>query len=104
PVSAHITLFRIFLSLLRRPPRPPLFPYTTLFRPPGRVPRVAAAARQDGRLRHPRRPRGLPDGRPTRADGPRPARPVGPPRRIPGDRKSTRLTPVTVKSRMPSSA
>src|SRR5690606_20676764 len=55
------------LSLLR-PPRPTLFPYTTLFRSPPRAPRERA-----------------PSGRPTRraGTGPARARPPGPPRAAP---------------------
>src|SRR5438445_9860930 len=57
----------IFFSTLRRPPRSTLFPYTTLFRSPGRT-------RPSSPLRSRRRNRG-------RSPGRSPA----------GDRKSTRL-------------
>src|SRR5207248_7382328 len=32
--TCHLSLSPIFPSILRPPPRPPLFPYTTLFRSP----------------------------------------------------------------------
>src|SRR5438034_3768879 len=32
------SLFRIYFSMIRRPPRSTLFPYTTLFRSPHRIP------------------------------------------------------------------
>src|SRR5437764_10684864 len=39
------------LSLIRRPPRSTLFPYTTLFRSPSALERVRQAAKQDKQLR-----------------------------------------------------
>src|SRR6266576_4422666 len=59
-----ITFFFFFFLMIRRPPRSTLFPYTTLFRPDGRL-----AGPGDGRCRR------------------RDVRPRGHPR----DRKSTRL-------------
>src|SRR6478672_12391038 len=47
---ADVRLF--FFSMLRRPPRSTLFPYTTLFRPGSRAPLTARA-----RIRSPRRGR-----------------------------------------------
>src|SRR6267143_6745870 len=60
--------FFFFFLMIRRPPRSTLFPYTTLFRSPGAIPRLTA---QGGRKRP-----GLPPARPKE-------------RRE--DRKSTRL-------------
>src|SRR5690606_23687796 len=59
----------VFLLLRRRPPRPPLFPYTTLFRSTRDPrPRVCAGDRLQPPRHHPRRPRGCPDaGRPDRS-------------------------------------
>src|SRR6266498_1916420 len=67
----------VFFFMIRRPPRSTLFPYTTLFRSPGR-----------GRGR---RVRPAPPGRrrPARRPGSQPARP--------GDRKSTRLNSSHVR-------
>src|SRR5262245_65127950 len=61
---------------MRRPPRPTLFPYTTLFRSPPAGPHAHPARPREG-LRGPRRP----------------AQPDGALHRLPagGDRKSTRL-------------
>src|SRR3712207_8634363 len=61
--------------MIRRPPRSTLFPYTTLFRSPLRLPGPPAGGAPQGRLR--RRVR-------READLRRPARPAP-------DRKSTRL-------------
>src|SRR5690554_7300236 len=62
-------LFPFFFLMIRRPPRSTLFPYTTLFRSPCRVPRPRAA----------RSPVPCPD------------------RRRSGDRKSTRLNSSHVR-------
>src|SRR5206468_4685799 len=40
-----VRIARFFFSLIRRPPRPTLFPYTTLFRSPGHGPRGGAGQR-----------------------------------------------------------
>src|SRR5699024_12763904 len=50
-LTAHVVIF--FFLLCRRPPRPTLFPYTTLFRSPGQRLRAgvrAAGAAAAGRL------------------------------------------------------
>src|SRR3712207_7042689 len=79
------TVRLFFFLMIRRPPRSPLFPYTTLFRSPalGHVQRPALAARRAiGRRRAARGDRGrvaVPDGHGD------PEAPEGP------DRKSTRL-------------
>src|SRR3712207_8853018 len=67
--------------MIRRPPRSTLFPYTTLFRSPGRTSARSAHHRR-------RRPRRTSDGR-----SPREAGGQGAERRraTTGDRKSTRL-------------
>src|SRR5205814_9697809 len=71
-----------FFSVLRRPPRPTLFPYTTLFRSPR--PEVTAATVPGERAAEPAtRPAALPGATLSRRGvTPRPAAP---------DRKSTRL-------------
>src|SRR5258705_9554404 len=76
--------------MLRRPPRSPLFPYTTLFRSP-----APHTARDSGGTVGPRRsapPGGGRPGRPRRGNPGRPGRPPpgGADLRGP-DRKSTRL-------------
>src|SRR5207249_12310753 len=84
-----LTFSSLFFSMLRRPPRSTLFPYTTLFRslrPHRRPPREGVF---EGRLP------GEPAAARVRHVGRRPDR---------GDRKSTRLNSVTFRSRMPSSA
>src|SRR2546422_4932704 len=61
-----------FFLMIRRPPRSTLFPYTTLFRSPGRVAgrgRSSAGKARDNRCRRRRRPRlslALPDRKSTR--------------------------------------
>src|SRR5207244_7305628 len=84
-----------FISLRRRPPRPPLFPYTTLFRSR----RARGRGRDEDSRRGRRRGRGRPEGlgdRRSRADehdlglhGGR--RLSDAPREALEDRKSTRL-------------
>src|SRR3712207_9342993 len=91
-----------FFLMIRRPPRSTLFPYTTLFRSPGTVigdaigqafqSRTGWTARLDRRALS-----GFVDQNVTLGVRPEEIRPVT-------DRKSTRLTPVTPISRMPSSA
>src|SRR5207249_10653244 len=78
--------------LPRRPPRSPLFPYTTLFRSPER-PRLRGGGRRHRRLRGPQiaHDRRVVLGRaPERVLGEAIARGVGE-RAAPPDRKSTRL-------------
>src|SRR5262249_60618279 len=75
-----LSLFFFFFLMIRRPPRSTLFPYTTLFRSIIDVVWIVLARRQ---LHH----RGNDDRRVVLLD-----------------RKSTRRTPVTDQSRMPSSA
>src|SRR5206468_12512042 len=100
----------------RRPPRPTLFPYTTLFRSRERLaPHEEAAGGQVADLE---RPRDLGAVRPAapELDGDRLPDAEAPPRRpdpagrvevedlgARRDRKSTRLNSVTIRSRMPSS-
>src|SRR2546427_11844484 len=91
--------FLFFFLMIRRPPRSTLFPYTTLFRSQGDAEVRAQAVRGDlpGRGRE----------QVARRDAhvvPRPGDLVGSGHVTVEDRKSTRLNPVTVKSRMPSSA
>src|SRR5262249_62132400 len=99
--SSSLLSFR----LTRRPPRPPLLPYTTLFRSPswlrpGQVPHLGRLAQQ---VEHPLAGcRGL--GQPPRVLGKILHRPEGVPQVGHEDRKSTRLNSVTDQSRMPSSA
>src|SRR3989442_7681030 len=91
--------------MIRRPPRSTLFPYTTLFRS-----LVALGDRGDVALRHDAARAELGDG----LDDDVAVRVVVPDAEHAGaahsatsssrDRKSTRLTPVTSASRMPSSA
>src|SRR5207245_3482085 len=88
PSCSSACVVRFFLRL-RPPPSSPLFPYTTLFRSPARVP-VSAGGRGPPGLRR----RRLLLGR--RHPGPAPAaaaleRQPGRLRARPGDRKSTRL-------------
>src|SRR2546430_17107568 len=99
-------MFFFFFLMIRRPPRSTLFPYTTLFRSKskaqeGEAAKVAlqlGAAQQAERAVKARETaltaaqEKLEEGRSGLADAEK------------ADRKSTRLTPVTVKSRMPSSA
>src|SRR5699024_12676989 len=80
----------VWFPLTRRPPTSTLFPYTTLFR--SRIPwgLGCARARRLRRSGPARRGRGLTQGRPgeqvrSEEDGPTS------PRRVRGDRKSTRL-------------
>src|SRR2546427_5553161 len=102
--------------MTRRPPRSPPFPYTTLFRSTwrGRAALIAGGGGGGGSrlvqglVHPPRHGRGHVAG--ARADEDHGhhlglvSRRVGSEPADPGDRKSTRLTPVTVKYRMPSSA
>src|SRR5207249_11634521 len=86
----HYTLFS---TLFRPPPRPTLFPYTTLFRSAPADERVPPAEHEAVRLRH--RLRGGRVGRharrlPQRADRP-PGHELRRHEHQPGDRKSTRL-------------
>src|SRR3712207_7159124 len=71
-----------FFLMIRRPPRSTLFPYTTLFRSPGRGADRPDQAADDRRARRGARPVPRVARRRPRADG------VGQPL---GDRKSTRL-------------
>src|SRR2546430_10987554 len=102
--------------MIRRPPRPTLFPYTTLFRSDDEH---EGADEFRHIAVHPllSLPNGPPvllregfwwvgDGQPTRTPLDHPLVPRYPSWEwcLRPDRKSTRLTPVTVKSRMPSSA
>src|SRR5256885_3753452 len=76
--------------MIRRPPRSPLFPYTTLFRSRHAVP--AVRDRSDLDLEPPPHPIGVSHRRPG-ADAPTPRQPRATrrPCRRPTDRKSTRL-------------
>src|SRR2546427_9120773 len=102
--------------MIRRPPRSTLFPYTTLFRsrpahedPGGHAvgdqlaydvpPNEARGAGDEGDGAHRSSTNGKRGSTGAGTDGRRSSQ-----RTSGGDRKSTRLTPVTVKSRMPSSA
>src|SRR5207244_12012553 len=96
----HLLSSPLFLSTTRLPPTSTLFPYTTLFRSSG--PPSSCTS-----------PRGPPAGRPYCSSrshdairsfpaSPHPAPSTADWHRV--DRKSTRLTPVTRSSRMPSSA
>src|SRR5207249_10488528 len=80
--SPHISPF--FFLMIRRPPRSTLFPYTTLFRSRSHL---------------------IDDSRVATGFLTRPlSRYRTPMARTEKDRKSTRLNPVTFRSRMPSSA
>src|SRR5690606_39756187 len=82
PCRRHVSATLFFCLVVRRPPRPTLFPYTTLFRSAGHVEAGEPVAqrrgqgRQRGRARHPRHGHG---------------------QRAAGDRKSTRLNSSHVK-------
>src|SRR5205823_12351855 len=94
----HSGLFSILLLL--RPPRSTLFPYTTLFRSGlGPLPHQQGRLQQRVAVAEVPVEAALGGAEPGRdrldGDGGHPAR---------RDRKSTRLTPVTSLSRMPSSA
>src|SRR5207249_10080788 len=86
PYPLPPVLSSLFLFSHRRPPTPPLFPYTTLFR--------SLRRDADGGAR-PRGPRRVPRARPDRPDGPRGPASAGRVPRAQGratpDRKSTRL-------------
>src|SRR3712207_7351733 len=80
--------------MIRRPPRSTLFPYTTLFRSRGGPGLPPGPARPRPQPRHHRRPGrrhrpGRPRLRPRLHPRTRAVRPAH--RRLPGDRKSTRL-------------
>src|SRR5438105_6875217 len=77
--SSAVTSPFLFFSILRPPPRPTLFPYTTLFRSRAQ-PRAPRTLLRRAALRRARCGR-APHTRARRLEDPRP----------PGDRKSTRL-------------
>src|SRR5690606_41559703 len=83
----------LFSLLTRRPPRPTLFPYTTLFRSAWRA--GCARGAPDGRRRRRRVPRL--HRRHPRPDGPGGRGRPGAARRADEDRKSTRLNSSHVK-------
>src|SRR3712207_7080117 len=85
--------------MMRRPPRSTLFPYTTLFRSPtGQAPPAAAEPPVMVPTSH------LVVGPQPQVDVVRRFFELLPARPAEGDRKSTRLNPVTPISRMPSFA
>src|SRR5207245_9885177 len=90
----HLLLF-LFFSMIRFPPISPLFPYTTLFR--SHVGELLVHPHGDRRLYL------LPNHRHGLCRGPHSVG-VESSAAAKADRKSTRLNPVTVASRMPSSA
>src|SRR5205823_12494403 len=87
-LSLSSTYFFFFFLMIPRPPRSTLFPYTTLFR----------SSRRRCILMH---VGGFRSGLDNRVLGQQDQRLLF---ALFGDRKSTRLTPVTSLSRMPSSA
>src|SRR5436305_9882189 len=80
----------VFFLRRRRPPRSPLFPYTTLFRSRADR-RPARGARRRWERRAPR------SAQPVERERPRPRRRRRLRRRIAGDRKSTRLNSSHVR-------
>src|SRR5690606_41571109 len=91
PVPCCCVHLRCSVFLIRRPPRSPLFPYTTLFRSGerrrerGRMPRHPSPLRRGASLRQEGRECGV------HLVG------VGPEQSVRGDRKSTRLNSSHVK-------
>src|SRR3712207_7520417 len=68
-------MFFFFFLMIRRPPRSTLFPYTTLFRSAGRLPRDRRRRGHRGRRRVPAGGEGTGGG--SGAGGPAPARTPG---------------------------